>query len=131
MSKFSFRSLFALCVSLFIFAGCVVDELPGNIDDTAGNGGGSWTEKPVGGDKPGDEPTEPGDDDSGSGGSTTKPDNSWAAGELDWVFDMDVLPEIHINVTEEQWNELLKEYDRDSHTVEYIHCDVEFESKGE
>ncbi len=59
------------------------------------------------------------------------PDTSWAAGELDWVFDMNVLPEIHISVTEAEWNTLLKEYDRDSNTVAYIHCDAEFKSKGE
>lgn len=59
------------------------------------------------------------------------PNTSWAAGELDWVFDMNVLPEIHITVSESQWNELLQEYDRDSNTAHYIHCDAEFKSKGE
>lgn len=58
-------------------------------------------------------------------------DTSWAAGELDWVFDMDVLPEFRIEVTEEQWNELLMAYDSNSGTNHYIHCDVEFQSKGE
>ena len=59
------------------------------------------------------------------------PNTSWAAGELDWVFDMNVVPEIRIEVTQEQWNTLLKEYDRDSNTAAYIHCDAEFSSKGE
>ncbi|MBO7264573.1 MAG: CotH kinase family protein [Alistipes sp.] len=142
MIKFNFRSLLALFVVVaLMLVGCVVDEPLGDVDDTTGNGGGdNWTEKPVGGDeKPGDEGSEPGDDtddpnddNTGSnGGSTPLPDTSWAEGELDWVFDMSVLPEIHISVTEDQWNELLMEYDRDSQTNHYIHCDAEFESKGE
>ena len=59
------------------------------------------------------------------------PDTQWAAGELDWVFDMNVLPEIRINVSLEEWNRLLEAYDRNSETNEYIHCDVDFSSKGE
>ena len=71
----------------------------------------------------------------GSGGN----DNSlgeiagtpWVHDELSWVFDMDVLPEVRIEVTEEQWNELLMNYDQNSGTNHYIHCDAEFKSKGE
>ncbi len=59
------------------------------------------------------------------------PDTSWAAGELDWVFDMNVIPEIRINVSVEEWNKLLEAYDHDSNTNTYIHCDAEFKSKGE
>ena len=59
------------------------------------------------------------------------PNTEWAAGELDWLFDMNVLPEICIEVTQEQWNALLAEYDRDSNTNAYVHCDVNFKSKGE
>jgi len=59
------------------------------------------------------------------------PDTGWAAGELDWVFDMNVIPEIRINVSVEEWNKLLEAYDRDSNTNTYIHCDAEFKSKGE
>ncbi len=70
-----------------------------------------------------EEPVPPANDD--------YPDTSWAAGELDWVFDMSAVPEIRVEVTQEQWNELLKEYDRDSNTAAYIHCDAEFKSKGE
>ena len=59
------------------------------------------------------------------------PDTSWAVGELDWVFDMNVLPEIHIEISVDEWNDLLEAYDRDSNTNAYVHCDVEFKSKGE
>ena len=59
------------------------------------------------------------------------PDTSWAAGELDWVFDMNTLPEIRIEVSLSEWNALLEAYDRNSETNTYIHCDAEFRSKGE
>ena len=59
------------------------------------------------------------------------PDSSWASDGMRWVFDMEALPEIHIEVSEEEWNILLEEYDRNSDTNAYIHCDVDFESKGE
>ena len=61
----------------------------------------------------------------------TTPDTSWAEGELAWVFDMNVVPEITINITQEEWNNLLKAYDQNSNTAEYVHCDAEFKSKGE
>ena len=101
------------------------------------------TEKPEGGNEDNkengeDDGKEDGKDDGGKDEPTPEPpiyndypDTAWAAGELDWVFDMNVLPEIRISVTEEQWNELLKEYDSDSNTAEYIHCDAEFKSKCE
>ena len=41
------------------------------------------------------------------------------------------LPEIRVDVSLDEWNRLLKEYDRDSNTAEYIHCNVEYKSKGE
>ena len=77
---------------------------------------------------PGDEG---GDDNTDDGGDIPSMGGSWTSSDLAWVFDMGALPEIHISVTEDQWNELLTEYDRDSHTTHYIHCDAEFESKGE
>ncbi|MBE6175457.1 MAG: hypothetical protein E7146_00440 [Rikenellaceae bacterium] len=115
-------TLLSLLISALLIVGCVEDTafvLPD--DDT--------TQNPDGGDG--------GDGDDNDGTEEPKPvnpdypDTSWAAGELDWVFDMGTLAEIRISVTEEQWNELLKEYDRDSDTPMYIHCDAEFKSKGE
>ncbi len=49
---------------------------------------------------------------------------------LSYIFDMEALPEIHLTVTEEQWNELLTLYDRDANTDEYIHCDASFTKEG-
>ena len=75
------------------------------------------------------EPEEPEEPD--TPGTPTPPDTSWAEGELAWVFDMNVLPEITIIVTQSEWNNLLKAYDQNSNTAEYVHCDAEFKSKGE
>ena len=124
-----------LVLSLFVVGvtGCVEDrvplfpELPSENETPEEDKGGDNTGN--GGDK---------DEDKGDDSGTTQPpvyndypDTSWAVGELDWVFDMNALPEIRITVSEEQWNKLLKEYDRDNNTAEYIHCDAEFKSKGE
>ena len=107
-----FRTLLVTLIVALTFTGCEKDP---NITSDTPN-----TEQGEGEDDP--RPTPPDDD---------KPDTSWAEGELAWVFDMNVIPQIHINVTEEQWNTLLREYDRDSNTAEYIHCDATFTSKGE
>ena len=132
---------------------CDESEVLGELDNTSG--GGSWIEKPIGGDdvnkpedeptEPGDEPTEPGEDPIEPGDEPTEPGEdpiepddditppyvSWDTSDLEWVFDMAALPEIRISVTEAQWNELLQEYDYDSHTTHYIHCDAQIDTKGE
>lgn len=110
------------CMTLF--AGCVEDTplvLP--------NSGGSEEPKPDPNPDPNPNP-EP-EPEPTPNPNPDYPDTGWAAGELDWVFDMNVLPEIHIEVSLDQWNQLLDAYDRDSNTNEYVHCDVKFESKGE
>ena len=59
------------------------------------------------------------------------PNTSWAQGELEWVFDMNVLPEIRIEISVDEWNDLLEAYDRDNNTNSNVHCNVNFKSKGE
>ncbi len=134
-------NLFSLYIALYaivaiVLTGCTIGDLPSIADDEGGNVGG-WTEESVGGDtdndndeeNPGEDPGEdPGND---PGDDPVTPPASWDPQELKWVFDMNVLPEIHISVTESQWNELLSAYDANSQTTHYIHCDAEFESKGE
>ena len=57
--------------------------------------------------------------------------------EVDWskavgyVFDMSVIPEIHVSVSREQWDALLEAYDKDRFTSEYILCDVEYRKGAE
>ena len=129
------KHLFRLIICMLTVAGievaCIDDQfiLPekgqgtDNPDDPSGsedpddpNNPDDGTDEP----EPGPEPTNP-----------DYPDTSWAAGELDWVFDMNALPEIHVEISVEEWNALLEAYDRNSNTNTYVHCDVEFESKGE
>ena len=47
-----------------------------------------------------------------------------------YIFDMEALPEIHLNISEKEWNDLLKLYDQNSNTDEYIHCDASFIKEG-
>lgn len=49
----------------------------------------------------------------------------WGEGER-YVWDYNYIPEIKLEVPLEEWNTLLKEYDKNPHTEIYIHCDVEY-----
>ena len=81
--------------------------------------------------KPGEEqPEDEGNDDEGKD-EPDAPAAMWSNEDLAWVFDMEALPEIRVDVSLDEWNRLLKEYDRDSNTAEYIHCNVEYKGKGE
>lgn len=45
---------------------------------------------------------------------------------MDYVFDGSVLPEVHIAVSESEWNRLLKAYDANANTQEFVTCDVRY-----
>ena len=130
---FKLISTLLLCVLCLVActedAQLVLPENPnsGNTDSGDGNEDGSG-EEPDNGENPdnGEEP-EPNEPPM----YNDYPNTAWAVGELDWVFDMNELPEIRISVSKEQWNELLEAYDRDSNTNHYVHCDVNYKSKGE
>lgn len=118
-----------LCVSLLVGAvvcGCTPDDVITPPDNTPEQGGEEGGEE--GGEQGGEEGGEEGGE---QGGNSDYPSTEWAAGELDQVFDMTQLPEIRVEVSLEQWNALLKEYDRNSDTGAYVHCDVEYTSRGE
>jgi spore coat protein CotH len=57
--------------------------------------------------------------------------NPSVADGLAYIFDLESLPEIHLDIPLEQWNTLLKEYDKDMNTDAYIHCDASFTKNGE
>ena len=40
-----------------------------------------------------------------------------------YLFDAEQLPQLHIAISESEWNRLLEEYDKDAHNHEYIRCD--------
>lgn len=52
-------------------------------------------------------------------------DVDWAAA-ISYIFDPSVIPEIHVSVTQAEWDRLLAFYDQDHDTQEYVKCDVEF-----
>ena len=50
---------------------------------------------------------------------------------LSYVFDESVIPEIHVSVTEAEWNRLLKAYDANHNTQEFVRCDVRYLKNGQ
>ena len=40
--------------------------------------------------------------------------------ELQKTFDLDVVPELTLNISESEWNKLLKYYDQNSQNQEYV-----------
>lgn len=70
-------------------------------------------------------PSYSGDSQETGGGSSS--DGGFTAEEgLEYVFSGKDIPEFHIEVGADEWNRLLKEYDMDSNTAEYIHADVRY-----
>lgn len=45
---------------------------------------------------------------------------------LTYMWDESVIPEITINVSVDEWNRLLKLFDQNSNTKEYIHCNITY-----
>lgn len=68
--------------------------------------------------------TEPGGPDNPTGPVTDVSDGRA------YVFDMSSLPEMHLEVTLDEWNRLLTLYDADPNTDAYIVCDAEFIKNG-
>lgn len=48
-----------------------------------------------------------------------------------YVWDENVIPEITIHMTKEEWNKLLKRYDEFSHNVDYFHADFTYKKGDE
>ena len=127
-------STFAILALLAILGGsCVEDRAPIFPPQNDQTDGDSNDENKEDDDKEEDDSKEEDKDDNNEQPPLNNdyPNTAWAAGELDWVFDMNVVPEILIEVTKDEWNKLLEAYDRNSATNAYIHCDVSYKSKGE
>lgn len=60
----------------------------------------------------------------------TGTDIVWNEG-VTYLWDDSIIPEITIEVSVEQWNNLLKAYDRNMHTEEYVHCNVKYKKGDE
>ena len=72
--------------------------------------------------------------DPSGGGSAALDDDpdrvDWEAA-VKYVFDAAVSPEIHLSLSQEEWDRLVALYDADSNTQEYVHCDVRYDKAGE
>ena len=49
----------------------------------------------------------------------------------DYVWDNDVIPEIHIDISRQQWNQLLTLYDLNPYTTQYVVATATFVKEGE
>ena len=56
--------------------------------------------------------------------ATDDPDDVNWARAVDYVFDADIIPEIHVSFSQQEWDRLLSCYDANSNTQEYVACDV-------
>ena len=50
-------------------------------------------------------------------------DVNWAKA-IEYTFDDSVIPDIHISMSQEEWDKLLKFYDADKNTQEYVVCHI-------
>ena len=50
---------------------------------------------------------------------------------LHYVFDMEAIPEIHLSIKLEEWNNLLAAFDQNHDTDQYFACNVTFDKEGE
>lgn len=50
---------------------------------------------------------------------------------VSYIWDENVIPEITIHMTEDEWNKLLKRYDEFSHNVDYFHADFTYRKGDE
>ena len=57
-------------------------------------------------------------------------DVNWQAA-FGYVYDSSVIPEIHISLSEDQWNSLLAAYDANHDTQEFVECDVHYMKRKE
>lgn len=104
-----------IAFSLLAMAGCIKEEV---LNDD-GKGG---SEQQVSGDPADDPAGEP----SGDPASADPPSGTSAKKGNAFVFDVQDVPKLTISVSLDEWNRLLKAYDDNINTREYIHCDATF-----
>lgn len=121
------KTLLILAATVSLLSACTPEVIPDN-------GDGTQQEQPQ--EQPGENPEEKPEDtpqekpeDTENGGNINGPIVIDHAG-IKYVWDESVIPEITFNVSLSEWNRLLKEYDKNSKTKEYIKCNVTYK-KGE
>lgn len=58
------------------------------------------------------------------------PDDAPAYGTVDYIFDIDALPTITLEISVDEWNTLLHNYDLNRDNEECVHCDFYFSKYG-
>ena len=116
------RLLYALVAGLAFITSCTPDLVP-----ESGNAQEQPEQKPE--EKPDEKPEEK-PDDTGYGESICAPIVIDHAG-IKYVWDDRVIPEITFNVSVDEWNRLLQEFDKNSQTKEYIKCNVTYKKGSE
>ena len=94
-------------------------EQPGDTDDpgdTPGQDDPPGPEDPPGPDNPPDNPPQA--------------DPTWQD-YIDYIFDPAAIAEVHLYFQLDEWNALLAAYDAESHTKEYVTCDVTYKKGTE
>lgn len=66
-----------------------------------------------------------------SGNGTEEKKHFDAKDGVEYIYDGTTVPEVHISVTESEWNRLLRAYDKDSGTKEQVMCTVSYDKDGE
>lgn len=59
------------------------------------------------------------------------PANAPAYGTVDYIFDMEALPTITLEISEAEWNQFLLNFDANPNNEECVHCDFYFDKYGE
>lgn len=62
--------------------------------------------------------------------SKCAPDDAPAYGTVDYIFDLDALPTITLNVSVDEWNTLLHNFDLNKDNEDCVHCDFTFSKYG-
>ena len=122
------KRIIYILLSIFIFAGCEEFDL-GSIIQI----GGTTTDKEESseGESPEDSPSDnPSDELTWDGQSAFTTAHIGHKG-LSYMWDENVIPEITISVSVDEWNRLLSLYDQNNSTKEYIHCDITYKKGSE
>ena len=107
---------YAIAACLIMFFGCEKTERYPDI------GLGNGTEKPKP-EKPSDKDPEPPVEETGIKPFTPADVKD---GGVAYIWDTNVIPEITIKVTKDEWNSFLKRYDEYSNNADFFHCDVTY-----
>ena len=134
------KKILSLILMAALFLGCEKDRYPGADDfrpdkdkteqTPEDNNDGGSTEDPENPTDP-DQPEDP--ETPGTSGWDYSPVTTatFDHNGLTYMWDESVIPEITISVSVDEWNRLLKLFDQNNNTKEYIYCDITYKKGSE